>query len=107
MARRRNDRYGVTNAVGILRVLREVMVRRGLGGEFIAISDAPATIGEELTLERIVNGALVTVPVCVIDSRPAVVRGALRHRLRLRQSDDVAQDAREMRRPESTESRNR
>ena len=107
MARRRNDRYGVTNAVGILRVLREVTVRRGLGGEFIAISDAPATIGERLTLERIVNGTLVTVPVCVVDSRPAVVRGTLRHRLRLQQSDDVAHDAREMRQPEPAESRDR
>src|SRR5262245_28727365 len=107
MARRRKDRFGVTNIAGVLRVLSEVTVRRGLGGEFVAISDAPATIGEQLTLDRIVNGTLVTVPVCVIDSRPAMLRGTLCHWLRLRQSDEGAQDTREIRRAGRAKSRDR
>jgi len=66
-----------------LRVLRDVTVQRGGDDEFVAISRERATPGELLTLERLVNGALVSARVRVIDSRPAIIGGTVRHRLRL------------------------
>ena len=105
--RRRHDRYGVMNAVGILRVLREVTVQRGVDNEFVAISDTPAAIGELLALERIVNGTHVTVQVCVIDSRPAVVGRSLRHRLQLKPCDEITHEAKRIRRPKPAKSRDR
>ena len=82
--RRSNYRYGITNAEGILQVLRDVTVRRGVENEFVAISDEPAVSGELLMLERIVDGATVAAKVCVVESRPALVGGSVRHRLRLK-----------------------
>jgi len=78
------------NAEGTLRVSRDVTVRPGVENEFIAIGSEPAACGERLTLERIVNGATVTEHVVVDDSRPALVDGSVRHRLRLRRIDEPA-----------------
>ena len=90
--RRSNDRYGITNAQGILQILRDVTVQRGVENEFVAISDEPAVSGEVLTLERIVDGATVVSTVRVVESRPAVVRGSVRHRLRLKAIDARDED---------------
>lgn len=88
--RRSNHRYRVRNARGILRVLRDVTVKRGPENEFIAISGEPAALGESFALERIVDGAAVATKVRVIESRPTMVNGSLRHRLRLKPIDERA-----------------
>src|SRR5258706_7653161 len=83
LGRRRNFRHGVANAPGTLRVLRDVTIARTAEREFVAISTEPAINGERLTLEHTVNGATVAETVRVVDTRPALVRGAVRHRLTL------------------------
>jgi hypothetical protein len=85
--RRSFYRYGVMNADGSLRVVRDVMVWRDADNGFIVVGDEPEATGELLTLERVVNGTVITIEVTVIDSHPAIVNGAVRHRLRLRSSD--------------------
>jgi hypothetical protein len=87
--RRASYRYGVTNAEGTLRLLWDVTVQRGVADEFVAISGEPAAFGELFTLERIVNGIPVSSQVCVIESRPSLVSGSVRHRLRLKPIDEI------------------
>jgi hypothetical protein len=82
--RRSYQRYGVTNADGYLRIVRDVTLWRGVEHEFIVVSDDPESSGELLTLEHVVNGTAITVEVCVIDSHPAIVNGRVRHQLRLK-----------------------
>jgi hypothetical protein len=85
MSGRRNyHRYGVANAGGSLRVVRDVVVQPGAGNEFVVISDEPAAIGDLLTLERMVDGFHTSIEVAVVDSRPAIVNGSMRHRVRLK-----------------------
>jgi hypothetical protein len=75
---------GVVNVRGTLRVLRDVNVRRGPDDEFIAISRERAVAGELLTLDRVVDGTTISALVNVVDCRPVIVEGSVRHRLRLR-----------------------
>ena len=85
MSGRRNyHRYGVNNAGGSLRVVRDVVIRRGVANEFVVISDEPAAVGELLTLERLIDGLQTAIEVAVVDSRPAIVNGSMRHRVRLK-----------------------
>jgi hypothetical protein len=85
MSGRRNyHRYGVNDAGGCLRVVRDVVIRRGVANEFVVISDEPAAVGELLTLERMVDGLQTAIEVAVVDSRPAIVNGSMRHRVRLK-----------------------
>jgi hypothetical protein len=81
--RRAYYRYGVANAGGSLRVLRDVVVRKGTANELVVIADEAAAVGELLTLERIVDGGPTAIEVMVVDSRPAIVNGTMRHRVRL------------------------
>jgi hypothetical protein len=85
--RRGQHRYGVTNADGSLRTVRDVTIRGGSENEFVAISEEPAAAGEILTLERVVEGKPVVSRVVVIDSRLVMVRGSVRYRLRLKVSE--------------------
>jgi hypothetical protein len=72
-----------------MRVLSSVTIRRGADDEYVAISGDPAAIGDLLTLERVVDGVMVAATVRVVESRPAVVRGSIRHRLRLKPIDET------------------
>jgi len=85
--RRKYHRYSVTNAGGKLKVVRDVTIWRDIEDDFIAISDEPEATGEWLVLERVVNGTLMTIEVCVIESHPTMVNGSIRHRLRLRTNE--------------------
>ncbi len=86
-SRRSYRRYGVRNAEGCLKVVRDVAVWRELDDQFIAVSDDPEGSGELLMLERVINGTLITIEVAVIDSHPVIVNGRVQHRLRLRSSE--------------------
>ncbi len=81
--RRVDQRYSVGHAEGVLRVLRDVTVRRGAANGFVVISTDAAGAGEVLVLERIVAGSVVGTEVRVVDSRPVLVNGCVRHQLRL------------------------
>jgi hypothetical protein len=80
--RRRETRFEVREVEGVLRVLRDVVVQRNATNELVAISSEAGLAGEVVTLHL---GTDVDVParVRVVESRPVVVNGQLRHRLRL------------------------
>lgn len=82
--RRGYYRYGVTNAGGRLKLVRDVTVWRGYENEFVVLSEEPEATGELLTLERVVNGTVMAIEVLVIESHPTLINGSVRHRLRLR-----------------------
>jgi hypothetical protein len=66
-----------------MRVLRDVILHRSGPEELLAVSQTPGLIGEEMTLDVIGGGTSVALRVKVVDSRPLMVDGAVRHRIRL------------------------
>ena len=68
---------------GALRVLRAVVIHRADRDELQAVSNVPAVAGEEMTLDLMGAGSTLGLKVRVIDSRPVMVEGAVRHRIRL------------------------
>jgi hypothetical protein len=66
-----------------MRVLRDVVIHRTNGEELQAVSHVPAVAGEEMTLDLMGAGATIGLRVRVIDSRPMMVEGSVRHRIRL------------------------
>jgi hypothetical protein len=75
-------RFDLLDAEGVLRVSRDVIVRRGEGGELVAISSEAGLCGELLMI-YLVGESDVGTSVRVVDSRPVVVNGHVRHRLQL------------------------
>jgi hypothetical protein len=78
----------VEPADGVLHVLFDVVVQRH-GDEWVAISREPAIVGETLTLDVFdIEGTETDdrFSVRVIESRPVIVEGHLRHRMRLQQA---------------------
>ncbi len=80
--RRRHTRFEIVNAQGVLRVLQDVLVQRTRSDEFIVIGCEPERPGEIVTVYQVGNGG-DEIRARVIDSRPVLVDGAVRHRLRL------------------------
>ena len=88
--RRSHQRFSISAPTeGSLRVLRDVLVERASGDDFVAIARHAGVIGETLRMEGAdaPEGALL---VRVIDSRPVVTDGTMRHRLVLRHADAPA-----------------
>jgi hypothetical protein len=82
--RRSHPRYAVAEPwEGTLRVLRDVIVDRVGADELLAVSHAPGIVGEEMSLDLLGAGESLRLRVHVIESRPIVVDGAVRHRIRL------------------------
>jgi hypothetical protein len=89
--RRRDKRYRLTEpATGMLRMCRDVIVSPQGLDEWIAISREAAVTGETLILDLpdMEDGdPNRRFPVCVIESRPVIVDGEMRHRIRLHASE--------------------
>jgi hypothetical protein len=66
-----------------MRVLRDVVVDRVSRDELLVISQVPAIVGEEMTLDLVGAGTTLELRVSVIESRPVIIEGAVRHRVRL------------------------
>jgi hypothetical protein len=82
--RRSHPRFAVvTPWDGAMRVLRGVVIERTEQDGLYAISQAPAVVGEEMTLDLMGAGTTLGLRVRVIDSRPVMVEGAVRHQIRL------------------------
>ncbi len=73
-----------------MRVLRDVVGQLASDDEFVAVSHAPAVVDEEMTFDLLSGRAALSLRVKVLESRPVVVEGAVRHRLRLRLLDEAA-----------------
>jgi hypothetical protein len=84
LGRRRHERYTVAQPwEGALRVLRDVAVQDGPDGALTVVSQAPAVIGELLSLYLSGGGSNARLMVRVDESRPLMMQGSLRHALRL------------------------
>jgi hypothetical protein len=87
--RRRDKRFRLTEpALGALRVFPDVVVHQDSADEWIGISRQPAVTGETLVLDVVqfdeFEGEIHRrLPVCVVESRPVIVDGDMRHRIRL------------------------
>ena len=66
-----------------MRVLRDVTIDRAEGNEVHAVSQVPAVVGEEMTLDVMGAGAEMGLKVRVIESRPLMVQGVVRHQVKL------------------------
>jgi hypothetical protein len=112
--RRSHTRFLVASPwSGVVRMLRDAVVDRSEGDELLAITHTAAVIGEELSLDLMGAGQNVAVKVRVIESRPVIVEGTVRHRVRLALPatalqpaadgfEPAAQDQGEARRPASS-----
>jgi hypothetical protein len=82
--RRSHPRYAVASPwEGGLRILRDVVVGRTSTEELMAVCHAPGVTGELMTLDLMGGGISLGFRVRVLESRPVIVAGAVRHRLRL------------------------
>jgi hypothetical protein len=66
---------------GTLRVVTDVVVRQDARGNLVAISDQPRKCGDVVSVV-LVTGALSRTPVRVVEVRPIVGNGSVRHWLR-------------------------
>jgi hypothetical protein len=84
LGRRSDARYGFTEPIGgTMSVYSDVIVKWSGDDEWIAISREPAAAGEMLHLDVDDGEQWNQFPVCVIESRPVIVHGDMRHRIRL------------------------
>ncbi len=82
--RRSHPRFAVANPwEGAMRVLRDVVVHRTSAEELLAVSAVPGVLGECMTLDLMGGGTTLALRVTVLESRPVIVGGSVRHRLRL------------------------
>ncbi len=64
-----------------MRLLRDVVVNRTATQELTAVSNISGVVGEEMSLALLGAGADLGLRVKVLESRPVIVDGSLRHRL--------------------------
>ena len=83
--RRSHARFVVTPPVeGVVRVPRDVTVQPDGGNDLVVISPVPGVVDDVLIIELSESGAASSFRVQVAGSRPIMVDGVARHRLRLR-----------------------
>jgi hypothetical protein len=100
--RRSHARVVVASNEGVLQVAHDVTVIF-TDGDLALIGSEPAIVGAALTIEMVADGHVDRIAVRVKESRPIVVAGTIRHRIRLTRVDPVGQAAdgdREIRRSE-------
>jgi hypothetical protein len=82
--RRKHDRFEMTAPWdGRLAVFRDVVVRTDADKSLTVISQTPIAVDDVLTLDVSGAGAVATLRVQVIESRPVTYAGSMRHAARL------------------------
>lgn len=82
--RRRHERFAPARPWdGALTLLRDVIVQEDPSGGVVTIGQAPGVLGEQMTLDVSGAGSVVTLKVRVQESRPVILDGHVRHRVRL------------------------
>ena len=82
--RRSHQRFEVSpSSTGTLRVNRDIVVQRAVNGELQVLSREPGVRDERMFVQFPDDTPDAAVHVRVVDSRPVVVQGAVRHLLRL------------------------
>ena len=77
---------------GAVRVLRDVVIERMDHEELVVISQTPAVTGEEMSLQLFSPSGNIAMTVRVLDSRPVVIAGSMRHRLRVVAMEQAARE---------------
>jgi hypothetical protein len=72
-------------AEGVLRLARDIGLHQRHDGDWTAISREAGVLGEIVLIDQVDEG--VTVVARVVESKPIVIDGAVRHRLWLRKLD--------------------
>ena len=90
--RRGHARIVVANNEGVLQEARDVTVI-STDPDLVAICGEPATLGDALTLEMVVDGLVDRIAVRVKESRPIVVAEAIRYRIRMTRENPSGQAA--------------
>jgi hypothetical protein len=90
--RRRDRRFRLTEpASGAVRVFLDVVIQANGEDEWLAVSRQSVRTGELLMLDVVGDDDAAQrskpISVCVIDSRPIILDGAVHHRLRLHGCD--------------------
>ena len=85
MSDRRRDRRLVPSGDcnGLFRTLRHVRIREASESELTVLSQTAATLDEHLTLHVVGQRPELQMDVRVVDSRPVMRNGVLRHQWRL------------------------
>jgi hypothetical protein len=91
--RRRHERFVVGGWEGALRVRRDVVVEDRADGVLSVLSETPGVPDEILTLDLIGRRTSESLTVQVVESRPVVVGGGVKHSLRLSVLDRARQSA--------------
>lgn len=82
--RRRHERYSPGEPWdGRISVMRDVIVQNEGGGRLVAFGGAAGVVGEVMRLDLSGGGDRLALDVEVLDSRPVVLAGAVRHRVQL------------------------
>jgi len=83
MCGRRSDaRFVIANSEGVLRVARDVTIL-STDNEMVALSREPATYGDKMTVDMVVDGHVHRIAVRVEESLPIVTGGVIRYQIRL------------------------
>jgi hypothetical protein len=91
--RRRDQRFAPGQGWdGALQVLRDVHLQTDADGTLVAIAQTPAMAGENLNLDLAAGDRRVSLRVQVVESRPVIVEGHVRHRITLVVLERVAGD---------------
>ena len=81
--RRRHSRFAIPQGwEGQLQFFEDVVIDSWEAGEISALSIAPGCVGEELGLEVTTSGPPIVLKVRLAESRPVLIKGVVRHRLR-------------------------
>jgi len=78
-------------AQGVMRVTRDVVLSERTEGEWIAMSREAGVLDETVVVESLDEG--ITDVAKVVESRPVMTDGAVRHRLWLRRIDEREDEA--------------
>ncbi len=90
--RRSRARITFLNSDGMLRISRDVVIKKAAENEFVALSSEPSGPGDVLTITFSAEDRRQTDRVRVIGRRPVVMDGVLKYELRLERLDGHAAD---------------
>ena len=88
LGRRSYERFSLVPPVeGTLRIFQDVILNRGEDGELVAYGREPGIVGELLAVDDAQSHGSASLVVRVVESRPVIVQGSVRHRLRLKPAE--------------------
>ena len=90
--RRNRARITLLNSDGMLRISRDVVMKKAAENEFVALSSEPSGPGDVFTIAFSTEDPRKTATVRVTGRRPVVVDGVVKYELRLKRLDGHAGD---------------